>query len=351
MQPLVSISCITYNHAPYIQDAIESFLMQKTSFPFEILIHDDASTDGTAQIIQEYQARYPDLIFPYYQKENQFSRGIRAIGARFNIPRARGKYIAMCEGDDYWTDPLKLQKQVDFLEAHPDYVMCFHNTLFTYDDGRPPHLMHEIPWDTCSIVEMILSFNDFAFPGKVTAGHTSSMVFRRGLLNDYPSWVSESFSIDIPVQILLAQYGKAKFIDEAMSVYRKHAGGVSSAPEHEGLKLYENRIMTYEGLKRTLDKKYAAALDQVLSRYYAYVGDLYCNQLKLLKAYGYYRRTAGRGTALGMLSRYVSGHFSSLDLIKRLLDMARTIYHPIRHFLKEVREKFFTSKSDDRLHL
>ena len=112
---LVSICCITYNHEKYIRDAIEGFLMQKTDFPFEVLIHDDASTDGTADIIREYETKYPDIIKPIYQTENQYSKGIK-ISATYNYPRAKGKYIALCEGDDYWIDPYKLQKQVDFLE-------------------------------------------------------------------------------------------------------------------------------------------------------------------------------------------------------------------------------------------
>lgn len=119
--PLVSICCLTYNHVEYIRDAIESFLMQKTTFPIEILIYDDASTDGTAEIIREYEKKYPNLIFPIYQQENQWSKG-NSPGI-INRQRAKGKYLAYCEGDDYWTDSFKLQKQVDFLEAHPDYGM------------------------------------------------------------------------------------------------------------------------------------------------------------------------------------------------------------------------------------
>lgn len=111
---LVSISCITYNHEPYIRECLDGFIMQKTDFAFEVLIHDDASTDKTADIIREYEAKFPNLIKPIYQTENQFSKKVGSINAKFNYPRAKGKYIALCEGDDYWTDPLKLQKQVDF---------------------------------------------------------------------------------------------------------------------------------------------------------------------------------------------------------------------------------------------
>ena len=122
-KPLVSVICNAYNHELYIRDALKGFVTQKTDFPLEILIHDDASTDKTADIIREYEAQYPDLIKPIYQTENQYSRG--GIG-KFQFPRAVGKYIAFCEGDDYWTDPLKLQKQVDALEAHPEVDICAH---------------------------------------------------------------------------------------------------------------------------------------------------------------------------------------------------------------------------------
>lgn len=121
--PLVSVVTLAYNHAPYIRQCIEGIMMQKTSFSFELLIHDDASTDETADIIREYEARYPDIIKAIYQTENQYSKGV-CIERHLLYVKAQGKYIAHCEGDDYWTDPLKLQKQADFLETHPDYTIC-----------------------------------------------------------------------------------------------------------------------------------------------------------------------------------------------------------------------------------
>ena len=121
--PLVSILCDTFNHEKYISQALDGFIMQQTSFPFEIIVHDDASTDNTAQIIREYELKYPDLFVPIYQTENQFSKPEVNIWTDITFPKARGKYIALCEGDDYWTDPLKLQKQVDFLEENPEYGM------------------------------------------------------------------------------------------------------------------------------------------------------------------------------------------------------------------------------------
>lgn len=139
-KPLVSICCVTYNHAPFIRQCLDGFLMQQ-GVDYEILIHDDCSTDGTTEIIKEYASKYPHLIFPLYETENQFCKLGRESMDFYNYRRAQGKYIAICEGDDYWTDPFKLQKQVDFMEAHPDYSVCFHtfrNHVVQTDEYREP---------------------------------------------------------------------------------------------------------------------------------------------------------------------------------------------------------------------
>lgn len=125
-KPLVSICSITYNHAPYIRECLDGFLMQKTDFPFEIIIHDDASTDGTSDIIREYAEKYPNIIFPIIQLENQYSKHRRFdLIIKSCIDISKGKYIAFCEGDDYWTDPLKLKKQIDYLESNSDCNLCY----------------------------------------------------------------------------------------------------------------------------------------------------------------------------------------------------------------------------------
>lgn len=121
--PLVTVRCTTYNHAPYIRDCLEGFVRQQTNFKFECIVYDDASTDGTSDVVREYAEKYPDIIKPFIQEKNLYSSDKRQ---RHQIIKSntRGKYTAFCEGDDYWIDPLKLQKQVDFLDSNPDYGLC-----------------------------------------------------------------------------------------------------------------------------------------------------------------------------------------------------------------------------------
>ncbi len=137
MEPMVSICCAVYNHASYIAQALDSFLSQERDFAIEILVHDDASTDGTQAILRDYAARYPDVVKPLFETENQYSKGV-AIDPTYNYSRAQGKYIALCEGDDFWCDPQKLQKQVAYMESHPDCTFLFTNGYIHDVDGQAP---------------------------------------------------------------------------------------------------------------------------------------------------------------------------------------------------------------------
>src|SRR5690554_6422909 len=145
---MVSICCQTYNHKDYIVEALESFLMQKTDFPFEVLLRDDASTDGTAEICKEYARKYPDIINLLAYNENQFKKGVRPFPD--NVKRAKGKYIALCEGDDYWTDPLKLQKQVDVLEKNDDCILVGAGFQSVYLNGEKENYIASINTDGSS---------------------------------------------------------------------------------------------------------------------------------------------------------------------------------------------------------
>ncbi len=220
-EPLLSIYCITYNHRNYIVGAIESFLMQKTTFSFKIVIGEDCSTDGTKEIVLEYAKKYPDIIRVITSKKNvgAINNSIRTLNA------CKGKYIAICEGDDYWTDPLKLQKQVDFLEENPDYSLCFHNTLILYDDkSHPPRYFCSKYQKKVSIVEDVIK--KWFIP-------SASMVIRKNML-ELPSWFNKVYNGDWTLHLLLSLKGKIGYLDEVMSVYRKSLNPCSLSNVYKG---------------------------------------------------------------------------------------------------------------------
>lgn len=207
---VVSVCCLTYNHEPYIRQCLEGFIIQKTDFEFEVLIHDDASTDNTAEIIREFEEKYPHIIKPIYQTENQYSKGIKATFA-YNFPRAQGKYIAFCEGDDYWTDPLKLQKQINFLEANADYSICFHPVLINKNGQLvKDYITRQVP-ESSDIME--LANGNYI--------HTPSVIFRKRIEN-LPNWLVDCSAGDYALHMLNAQYGKIKRLNDIMAVYRIH---------------------------------------------------------------------------------------------------------------------------------
>ncbi len=144
MKPKVTIVCTAFNQKDFIAQALDGFVMQKTNFPFEVIVHDDASTDGTTDIIREYEKKYPDIIKPIYQKENQFSQG-KDILIDCILDYIRGEYVAMNEGDDYWIDENKLQRQVDFLDANPDFTVCFHPVKVIWEDNSQPDSIFPTP--------------------------------------------------------------------------------------------------------------------------------------------------------------------------------------------------------------
>lgn len=225
MEPLVSICCLTYNHETYIKQCLDGFLMQKTNFPFEILIHDDASVDNTQNIIKNYELKHSDIIKPIYQKENQYSKGI-GVSRVYQFPRAKGKYIAMCEGDDYWIDPYKLQKQVDFLETHPEYVFSFHDSIILNQrTGEKRMRIGDRQIDNTVDLNSLIIQNNIP---------TASIVFRNFL--DYaqlPDWIGKISKGDYGLCVLLAEEGPGKYLPEAMSVYRVHEGGIWSSKGFE----------------------------------------------------------------------------------------------------------------------
>ena len=217
---MVSILCTAYNHEEYIAQTLDSFLMQETDFAFEILVSDDASTDETANIIRAYAEKYPDVIRTFIMEENIFSQG-RNFYTEFLFPNARGKYLSLCEGDDYWTDKSKLQRQVDFLEANPEYSACVHNTTLHYCDGsQPDKLLLNYGEDTDLSMEAMIA-------GASKSYHTSSLMARAEILTDTQDFYHVAYKYgftDYPNNIWLRINGKIRFIDRPMSVYRINSG-------------------------------------------------------------------------------------------------------------------------------
>lgn len=217
---MVSIRCITYNHEPYIREALEGFVNQKTNFRFEAIVHDDASTDGTAAIIREYAEKYPSIIKPIFETENQYSKRDGTL-RRIMDAHMRGKYIAICEGDDYWIDPRKLQKQVDFLEKNPQYYLCYTKSAVE-EDGK---IKKEIG-EKGSEIEDLIIFNPIPTLTVLcrnidkTQFYTEILLGKNWLMGDYPLW------------LWLATKGPIKFINETTSVYRKLSESASHSKSY-----------------------------------------------------------------------------------------------------------------------
>lgn len=239
--PLVSISCITYNHANYIRQCLDGFFNQITNFEFEIILHDDASTDGTDIIVKEYQEKYPNVLKPIFQTKNQYSLGKKPAW-EFNAPRWRGKYIAVCEGDDFWTDPLKLQKQVDYLEAHPECVMAYHDARMVDESGdllqawkvpaglRKDHTSKELQEGDSFILSLSILFRNVP------------------ILTAMPIEHSKVMNADNFLTSLLGAYGSGHYMAEVEpAVYRVHGGGIWSSQNEGSRKLTQMNTWMWMG--------------------------------------------------------------------------------------------------------
>lgn len=205
---LVSINCITYNHEKYIKDALESFLMQKTDFEFEIIVGEDCSTDNTRKIVEEYVNKNPKKIILVTSEENV---GMIENERRIYL-KSKGKYIAECEGDDYWLDPYKLQKQVDYMESHQECTLCFHNAnLVTTNKNLIDVMISE------EIQNGIYDVGELAKLGVIA---TNSKLYPKYTLENLPDWYDKCIVTDLPAQLIIASQGYAYYMNEIMSVYR-----------------------------------------------------------------------------------------------------------------------------------
>lgn len=229
---MVTIQCFTYNHEPYIRQCLEGFVMQKTNFRFEAIVHDDASTDGTATIIREYAEKYPDIIKPIYETENLYSKHDGSLRRIMN-GHTHGKYVALCEGDDYWIDPLKLQKQVDFMEGHPDYTMCFHNAIEHFEDeDKEDRQFSDVRNKDYKDIDI---YKEWLVP-------TASVVYVNTIHTTeiYNHYIHNNRIIvgDLPLFLTCCHYGKVRGISDVMSIYRRHVKGFTASPSVELLDRY-----------------------------------------------------------------------------------------------------------------
>lgn len=269
----VSVLMITFNHERFIARAIESALSQETDFDFEIIIGEDSSTDGTREIVSEYHRKHPQKIRSLVRDRNlgmhrNFSQALRACS---------GEYVAILEGDDFWTSPNKLQKQVDFLDSHRDYVICFHNAT-VFRDGDEGSSWFQCPPDQkkTSTVEDLLVGNFIP---------TCSVMCRKSVIDDLPDWTLRLKMLDWPLHILSAQQGHIGYLNQTMAAHRMHSGGAYS-----GLSSVEQQVSClemYEALRGRLNLRYEKQIRTKIfrARYALAVAYMEANDLSNARKY------------------------------------------------------------------
>lgn len=258
----VTVSLITYNHAPFIAQAIESVLMQQTLFDFELLIGEDDSLDGTRQIVTDYQARHPGRVrLLLNERKNVVHVNGKPTGLwnfANNIRNSRGEYIALLDGDDYWTSPLKLQKQADFLEHNQDCALCFHNVR-VLDEADPgcQQLYYTNPMRAKYGIEDLLRGNFL---------QTCSVMFRARLFEHFPPWFFKCPMGDWPLHVLNAQHGHLGYLDEVLAVYRKHSRGAWSGQSR--LQILVDSMQCADLIRTGVPPRQGRYLDEAVGNWY-----------------------------------------------------------------------------------
>jgi glycosyltransferase involved in cell wall biosynthesis len=247
-EPKVSIVCITFNQKQYIEKALRSFLMQKTEFPFEIVIHDDASTDGTESIVRQYANRYPNLIKPLYETWNQYSQGVK-ITTALCIPRCSASLIALCEGDDYWISPNKLQLQYEAMNRYPSARLCFHQVRDVSNDETPLGIASDFGegeklYQGKAIVESILVRTSSIMVGKE--------IFEQVAV--FNTLCPESPVSDYPIKTIAADRGGAIYIPSTLSSYRRNVTGSWTQKRLEDFHFYVDTNLKMIAMFATLDR-------------------------------------------------------------------------------------------------
>jgi glycosyltransferase involved in cell wall biosynthesis len=267
----VSICVPTYNHQKYLCQMLEGALMQQTTFPFEIVVGDDGSTDLSPSILRDYAGRHPGRIRAYLHPHNLGPQEPREFAGRNNVlfllKACRGEYVALCEGDDYWTDPHKLQKQVEFLDAHPDYALCHHNVRVSYEDGSPEHLFNASDQKLTSTIRDLLEDRWFVA--------TASLMYRNYFLtDDFAAWHHQAAAGDWALVLQLAARGQLGYLPEVMGVYRKHRGGLSNVQSATNPFFLQNRKEMFLNVDAWLQGQYKTTVAATVDRYEQQLRDL-----------------------------------------------------------------------------
>ena len=289
----VSVLTITYNHEKYIAQAIESVLMQEVNFDYELVIGEDCSTDKTREIVVDYQKKYPNKIRLLLNEKN--------LGMNRNFAQTyhacRGQYMALLEGDDYWVSPYKLQRQVDFLDNHQDFAICFHNMQIIYEDGSKEPKLYNVNQKEISTIEDLFR-DDFI--------HTASCLFRNKLIGEFPGWFYNLPFGSWPLHISNAKHGKIMYLNEVMGVYRIHRGGVWSGKtvfsheswcpiyiaEIEFLKIIDKhfRYKYRHDIRQALIPRYISLIKVLISEDNHKKANFYISKLKIIDKYFNYNR-------------------------------------------------------------
>ena len=237
-------------------------MIQKTDFRVEIIINDDASTDNTALIIAEYQKIYPQLFVVFYQSENQYSKGIKPH-AHVMYPVAKGKYIAVCEGDDFWIDSQKLLKQVNYLEQNKGASMCFHRANVIAENGEI------IKNKSVGSRQFKTKHSTKDLFRKAWFIPTASIVYRNKLFETFPSWYDAVKAGDLTLNFLLSKYGTLDYIDETLCTYRKHSGGVST--QINSIDRFADLIVIYKSINLEFGGVFEEEMHKAIHRKYAFL--------------------------------------------------------------------------------
>jgi glycosyltransferase involved in cell wall biosynthesis len=287
--PVVTVFCWVYNQNEYVRQCIESIIMQETTFPVEIIIQDDASNDGTSEIIKEYEILYPTLFKNILFEENQYSQGNSIMNYLFE--RSSGKYIALAHGDDYWTDSLKLEKQISIMKNNPNCNIVYHNCMTIDNVGNNLQFVYDLNFKKdLTIIDL--------FRGDYTK--TCTLVIRNGIVNDFPDFLDDTLF----AMLLLEKGEKAIYIPDVMAVYRIHIGGVWS------MKSVSQRYLQSEIIEKYLYDRYKTIYPDLISS--RIINFYYSQSIQLVTAKYYLR-------SIYVLMKYLNKDSSISKRMKNVL--------------------------------